>query len=146
VIPPGQRGICKVRYNEGGRLRVPWGYVAGLQLDPIEKKPFFHAYPGAQALSFGMLGCDFHCGYCFRGDTPVLTPTGAVPIKAIFDGARERIAVPGADVSFPLGVRVVSASGEVRPVVKSFRHSYRGPVSVIKPMYLPAVRCTPVHR
>lgn len=64
VIPPGQRGICKVRYNAGGRLRVPWGYVAGLQLDPIEKKPFFHAYPGARALSFGMLGCDLHCAYC----------------------------------------------------------------------------------
>jgi pyruvate formate lyase activating enzyme len=64
VIPPGQRGICKVRHNQDGRLRVPWGYVAGLQLDPIEKKPFFHAYPGARALSFGMLGCDLHCQYC----------------------------------------------------------------------------------
>jgi pyruvate formate lyase activating enzyme len=64
VIPPGQRGVCRVRFNEGGRLRVPWGYVAGLQLDPIEKKPFFHAYPGARALSFGMLGCDLHCAYC----------------------------------------------------------------------------------
>jgi pyruvate formate lyase activating enzyme len=38
--------------------------VAALQLDPVEKKPFFHALPGARALSFGMLGCDFHCGYC----------------------------------------------------------------------------------
>jgi pyruvate formate lyase activating enzyme len=64
VIPPGQRGICKVRYNRSGRLLVPWGYVAGLQVDPIEKKPFFHAYPGARALSFGMLGCDLHCAYC----------------------------------------------------------------------------------
>jgi pyruvate formate lyase activating enzyme len=35
-----------------------------LQLDPVEKKPFFHALPGARALSFGMLGCDYHCGYC----------------------------------------------------------------------------------
>jgi pyruvate formate lyase activating enzyme len=60
----GLSGICKVRYNEGGVLRVPRGYVAALQVDPIEKKPFFHAYPGALALSFGMLGCDYHCGYC----------------------------------------------------------------------------------
>jgi pyruvate formate lyase activating enzyme len=45
-------------------LKVPWGYVGGIQLDPIEKKPFFHVSPGAQALSFGMLGCDFHCSYC----------------------------------------------------------------------------------
>jgi len=64
LIPPGQRGICRVRFNEDSRLMVPSGYVAGLQLDPIEKKPFFHAYPGARALSFGMLGCDLHCGFC----------------------------------------------------------------------------------
>jgi len=63
-ILEGLKGICKVRYNEGGVLKVPRGYVAALQVDPIEKKPFFHAYPGALALSFGMLGCDYHCGYC----------------------------------------------------------------------------------
>jgi pyruvate formate lyase activating enzyme len=63
-ILEGLKGICKVRFNESGTLKVPRGYVAGLQVDPIEKKPFFHAYPGALALSFGMLGCDYHCGYC----------------------------------------------------------------------------------
>jgi pyruvate formate lyase activating enzyme len=63
-IPDGQPGVCKVRFNEGGTLYVPWGYVGGVQCDPIEKKPFFHAYPGALAYSFGMLGCDLHCGYC----------------------------------------------------------------------------------
>ncbi|HXH41547.1 MAG TPA: AmmeMemoRadiSam system radical SAM enzyme [Thermoanaerobaculia bacterium] len=63
-ILDGLKGICKVRYNEEGVLRVPRGYAAALQVDPIEKKPFFHAYPGALALSFGMLGCDYHCGYC----------------------------------------------------------------------------------
>src|SRR5436853_545109 len=63
-LPEGAIGVCKVRFNDGGRLRVPWGYVGGVQCDPIEKKPFFHAYPGALAYSFGMLGCDYHCGYC----------------------------------------------------------------------------------
>lgn len=63
-IPPGREGICKVRFNVDGTLMVPHGYVAGLQIDPIEKKPFFHALPGAKALSFGMLGCDYHCAYC----------------------------------------------------------------------------------
>jgi pyruvate formate lyase activating enzyme len=43
---------------------VPYGYVGGVQCDPIEKKPFFHARPGALAFSFGMLGCDLHCSYC----------------------------------------------------------------------------------
>ena len=63
-IPDGQPGVCKVRFNQGGTLYVPYGYVAGVQCDPIEKKPFFHAYPGALAYSFGMLGCDLHCAYC----------------------------------------------------------------------------------
>jgi pyruvate formate lyase activating enzyme len=64
LIREGRRGICKVRFNQGGRLLVPHGYVAALQCDPVEKKPFFHVLPGADALTFGMLGCDFHCGYC----------------------------------------------------------------------------------
>jgi pyruvate formate lyase activating enzyme len=64
VILPGLDGICRVRYNEGGRLMVPTGYVAAIQCDPTEKKPFFHAYPGSLALTFGMLGCDYHCGFC----------------------------------------------------------------------------------
>jgi len=63
-IPDGQPGVCKVRFNSGGTLYAPWGYVAGVQCDPIEKKPFFHAHPGALAYSFGMLGCDLHCSYC----------------------------------------------------------------------------------
>ena len=63
-IPEGQPGVCKVRYNRGGTLYVPWGYTAGTQCDPVEKKPFFHAHPGALAYSFGMMGCDLHCSYC----------------------------------------------------------------------------------
>jgi pyruvate formate lyase activating enzyme len=61
---PGLRGVCQVRRNEGGELRVPVGYVGALQSDPVEKKPFFHVLPGARALTFGMLGCDLHCPYC----------------------------------------------------------------------------------
>lgn len=64
LIHPGRRGICKVRFNLDGELRVPWGYVAAAQSDPIEKKPFFHLLPGSNALTFGMLGCDFHCDFC----------------------------------------------------------------------------------
>jgi pyruvate formate lyase activating enzyme len=64
VIRDGRRGICQVRFNQRGELRAPSGYVAALQSDPIEKKPFFHALPSANALTFGMLGCDYHCGYC----------------------------------------------------------------------------------
>jgi pyruvate formate lyase activating enzyme len=64
LVRPGRRGICQVRFNDGGTLRVPWGYVAALNADPVEKKHFYHFLPGSTALTLGMLGCDFHCGYC----------------------------------------------------------------------------------
>jgi len=86
-IADGQPGVCKVRYNQGGTLYVPWGYVGGVQCDPIEKKPFFHAHPGALAYSFGMLGCDLHCSYCqnwvtsqaLRDPEAVSPPLAATP-------------------------------------------------------------------
>jgi pyruvate formate lyase activating enzyme len=88
LIPEGRDGVCRVRFNRDGVLRVPYGYVAtSLQLDPVEKKPFFHVLPGAAALSFGMLGCDFHCGYCqnwltsqtLRDDDAVARPSRIAP-------------------------------------------------------------------
>lgn len=63
-IAEGKEGVCRVRFNEGGVLKVPAGYVGALACDPIEKKPFFHAFVGQEAMSFGMLGCDLHCSYC----------------------------------------------------------------------------------
>ena len=63
LILEGQRGICQVRFNRDGVLMVPRSYVGALQCDPTEKKPFFHVLPGSNALTFGMLGCDYHCSY-----------------------------------------------------------------------------------
>jgi pyruvate formate lyase activating enzyme len=63
-LADGSRGVCLVRGRTGNALFVPWGYTAGVAVDPIEKKPFFHLLPGSRALSFGMLGCDLHCSYC----------------------------------------------------------------------------------
>src|SRR5215470_12219671 len=63
-IPEGRDGVCRVRFRRDDVLLAPRGYVGALQCDPIEKKPFFHALPGSDALSFGMLGCDLHCAYC----------------------------------------------------------------------------------
>lgn len=92
-IPDGQVGVCKVRFNQGGKLYVPWGYVGGVQCDPIEKKPFFHAHPGALAYSFGMLGCDLHCSYCqnwvtsqaIRDPSAVSPPLSARPEELVKD-------------------------------------------------------------
>ncbi len=68
LINDGARGICQVRYNRGGTLFVPYGYVAALNPDPTEKKPFFHILPGSTTLTFGMLGCDLHCANCQNWD------------------------------------------------------------------------------
>jgi pyruvate formate lyase activating enzyme len=91
-IPEGRPGICKVRFNQNGTLQVPWGYTVALQCDPIEKKPFFHALPGTPALSFGMLGCDYHCSYCqnwvtsqaLRDPRAIASPTSITP-QALVD-------------------------------------------------------------
>jgi pyruvate formate lyase activating enzyme len=84
-IPEGALGVCKVRFNRGGRLQVPWGYVASAQCDPIEKKPFFHAWPGSLAFSFGMLGCDLHCGYCQNWITSqaLRDPAAVGPVREV---------------------------------------------------------------
>jgi pyruvate formate lyase activating enzyme len=95
-LPKGAVGVCKVRFERDGRLQVPWGYVGGVQCDPIEKKPFFHAYPGALAYSFGMLGCDLHCGYCqnwvtsqaLRDPEAVAPPLETSPETLVADATR----------------------------------------------------------
>lgn len=62
----GQRGVCGVRVNVGGKLKsLVYGKVyGGLAIDPIEKKPFYHFLPGTTALSFGTMGCNFGCLFC----------------------------------------------------------------------------------
>ena len=109
-IPEGATGVCKVRFVEGGRLRVPWGYVGGVQCDPIEKKPFFHAYPGALAYSFGMLGCDLHCSYCqnwvtsqaLRDPQAVAPPRDTTPGALVQDALRQGARVMVSTYNEPL--------------------------------------------
>jgi pyruvate formate lyase activating enzyme len=90
-IRPDRHGVCHVRFNRDGELRVPFGYVSSLAVDPIEKKPFYHAYPGADALSFGMLGCSFHCPFCqnwvtsqtLRDERAIAEPHFVTPEKVV---------------------------------------------------------------
>jgi len=61
----GEIGSCLVRKNEGGRLVVTnYGECSSLALDPIEKKPLFHFYPGSVIFSAGTVGCNLHCIFC----------------------------------------------------------------------------------
>ncbi|WP_406677139.1 AmmeMemoRadiSam system radical SAM enzyme [Moorella sp. ACPs] len=65
VIAPGGRGICRVRENREGRLYTRnYGRYSSLALDPIEKKPLYHFYPGSLILSAGTVGCNFRCEFC----------------------------------------------------------------------------------
>jgi pyruvate formate lyase activating enzyme len=105
LIRDGRRGICRVRFNRGGTLYVPHGYAAGVQVDPTEKKPFYHLLPGSDCLTFGMLGCDFHCGYCQNWltsqalrDPGAGTPTTDVSAETLVNLGREH------------GARVVASS------------------------------------
>ena len=64
-IKDGQRGQCRVRMNAGGELRsLSYGRPVAIHVDPIEKKPFYHFLPGAQAYSIGTAGCPLRCRFC----------------------------------------------------------------------------------
>ena len=103
VVKPGRDGVCRVRFNDQGVLKVPFGYVGTMACDPIEKKPFFHVLPGSNALTFGMLGCDYHCGYCqnwvtsqmLRDADAVAAPRAATPAQIVDIALRQGARVVG---------------------------------------------------
>ncbi|TFG35269.1 MAG: AmmeMemoRadiSam system radical SAM enzyme, partial [Parcubacteria group bacterium] len=65
LILPEKRGFCGVRENQSGKLfALNYNKVAALNIDPIEKKPFFHFLPGSYSLSFAAPGCNFRCKNC----------------------------------------------------------------------------------
>ena len=110
LIKEGKRGICKVRFNEGGKLRVPTNYVAALACDPTEKKPFFHVLPGSDTLTFGMLGCDLHCAYCqnwltsqaLRDDSAGTSPQQVSPERLVAIAKAYGASMVGSSYNEPL--------------------------------------------
>lgn len=68
-IAPGKRGYCETRENRNGTLHsLVYGYPVTMNNDPIEKKPFFHVYPGSKAFSIATVGCNFDCKFCQNWD------------------------------------------------------------------------------
>ena len=64
-IQPGDAGFCRARKNEDGTLySLNYARISSCGIDPIEKKPLYHFYPGKNILSVGTFGCNFHCGFC----------------------------------------------------------------------------------
>jgi len=145
LIKDGLRGICKVRYNRGGTLMVPRGYVGALQCDPIEKKPFFHAFPGTDALTFGMLGCDLHCSYCFTGDVRVATNSGMCSLEDLWerssadsDGNLQRRRPP-------TGLTATGHDGRQHSIKWVFGHEFEGELVCVSPRMLAPLTVTPDH-
>ena len=69
IIPEGKTGICSTRGNIRGRLySFVYGRPAAINIDPVEKKPFFHLNPGSSFLSIGTYGCNFRCSFCQNWD------------------------------------------------------------------------------
>ena len=69
VIAKGKSGICGVRANSNGRLKLlVYGKPCAINIDPIEKKPLYHFLPGTEILSLGTFGCNFGCGFCQNWD------------------------------------------------------------------------------
>ncbi|MDK2918822.1 MAG: pyruvate formate lyase activating enzyme [Candidatus Petromonas sp.] len=65
IISPNQTGICRVRKNiDGSLFALNYGKVAAFNIDPIEKKPLYHFYPGQDILSIGSYGCNLKCDFC----------------------------------------------------------------------------------
>lgn len=65
IISRGERGVCGVRENAGSDIRlITYGIISGFALDPIEKKPLYHFYPGRKILSAGSYGCNLKCDFC----------------------------------------------------------------------------------
>lgn len=75
TVPPGGRGLCGVRENQGGTYRtLVYGTAAALNIDPIEKKPLFHFLPASLAFSIGTAGCNLHCKDCQNWEISQVTP------------------------------------------------------------------------
>jgi pyruvate formate lyase activating enzyme len=74
TINRGNSGICKVRYNNNGKLftRI-YNIVSAINIDPIEKKPLYHFYPGSKILSIGTIGCNLQCQFCQNSDISQVT-------------------------------------------------------------------------
>lgn len=87
-IGPGEKGICRVRKNIDGKLySINYGEVSSAGVDPIEKKPLYHFYPGSKIFSLGTFGCNFSCDFCQnwsisqkKPDTKKLVPEDVIEL------------------------------------------------------------------
>ena len=146
-IPEGKRGFCLVRQNEGGKLySLSYGKAAGLEIDPIEKKPFFHFHPGSsKVLSFGTPGCNFRCKGCFVPETRVFTDEGVLEISEIFEKGVNEIVEEDGGLRLVKKISALTHRGRFKKIVRASKHYFAGELVVVKPYCAPEFKCTPNH-
>lgn len=96
-IAEGKTGICRVRKNVAGIIQpLTYGIISGYAVDPIEKKPLYHFYPGSRILSIGSYGCNLRCDFCQNYDISQQTfddyPSDRISPEEI---AEEALRIPG---------------------------------------------------
>jgi len=148
VIAPGKRGICGVRENIDGKLyALNYGKAIAVNIDPIEKKPFFHFLPGSHSLSIATVGCNLRCLNCFTPETGVITNQGPLSIEEIFNqGENSQFKIDGSEVrEFKQNLQAITHKGCYKKIARVFRHPYEDEILVIKPRYTPPIECTKSH-
>ncbi|MDX9759312.1 MAG: AmmeMemoRadiSam system radical SAM enzyme, partial [Bacteroidota bacterium] len=96
VLDEGQRGLCFVRRNIGGAVVLTtYGRSSGFCIDPIEKKPLAHFYPGSPVLSFGTAGCNLTCTFCQNWDISKARTTDRLADQASPEAIATAAAVHG---------------------------------------------------
>jgi len=75
IIPSSKLGFCKTRKNKNGKLySLEYGLISSINVNPIEKKPLFHFWPGSDCLTIGSWSCTFTCPWCQNFDISKVTP------------------------------------------------------------------------
>lgn len=93
-LDPGRRGACRVRENnQGTGYTLVYGNPCLVQIDPVERKPFYHVLPGSRALSISTAGCPIECKFCEVWDMALVRPEELhaydLPPDAVVEHARE---------------------------------------------------------
>jgi AmmeMemoRadiSam system radical SAM enzyme len=142
----GQRGACFVRARVGDRMVLTtYGRSSGFCVDPIEKKPLNHFFPGSAVLSFGTAGCNLACKFCFSADTWIATNDGPRRIGDLFEDCAQKVPLGEGMVGFPEGLEVWTREAERTAVAKVFARPYTGELVSLKAACCPAIRATPNH-
>lgn len=118
IIAPSKKGICCVRQNTDGILyTLVYGKTTALNVDPIEKKPLYHFYPGSKALSLATIGCNFKCTFCQNHEISQAS-------KKDWDGTGGREILPSQIVELALKYKCRSISYTYTEPTIYFEYAY----------------------